>query len=102
MLIFGERLDRITGGSHATHTVTEVTGTHTTQLRKQRGKTWTAYEGNFIIKIGTGEVITLQEGDTLIIGKRTKQEKQEEANETIIMVKTTPQAQIMVSDQEER
>jgi hypothetical protein len=102
MLIFEGRLNRITGGSHTTRTATEVTETHTTQLREHRGKTWTAYEGNFIIRIGEGELIQLPEGDTLIFGKKNNQGKREEANETIIMFKTTTQAQLMVSDQEER
>jgi hypothetical protein len=102
MLVFEGRLDRITGRSHTTHIVTEVTGTQTTQLREQQGKTWTAYEGNFIIRIGEGELIQLPEGDTIIFGKRNKQEEREEAKETIILVKTSAQAQIMVSDQEER
>jgi mannose-6-phosphate isomerase-like protein (cupin superfamily) len=102
VLVFGERLERITGRNHTTHIVTEVTETQTTQLREQRGKTWTAYEGNFIIRIGEGELIQLPEGDTIIFGKRNKQEEREEAKETIILVKTSAQAQIMVSDQEER
>ena len=102
MLVFEGRLDRITGRSHTTHIVTEVTGTQTTQLREQQGKTWTAYEGNFIIRIGEGELIQLPEGDTIIFGKRNKQEERTEAKETIILVKTSAQAQIMVSDQEER
>ncbi len=42
------------------------------------------------------------EGDTIIFGKRNKQEERTEAKETIILVKTSAQAQIMVSDQEER